>query len=225
MTSLPYLICSILSFVPAIVCHEAAHGFAAHKLGDPTAKRAGRLSLNPLKHIDPFGTIIMPLLLVAMNMPVFGYAKPVPYNPSYFKDARKGDLLVGLAGPAANFALAVCAALIFTAISLAFPVAQLAHNEVFYYFYALFLPLFALINLYLMFFNLLPIPPLDGSSIFAFFLPKKYLPQYYKVQRYAMPAFLIVALLVPYMLHFNPFGIYLDFTAGNVFNLLFALAG
>ena len=76
MISIPYLICSILSFVPAIVCHEACHGFAAYKLGDPTAKRAGRLSFNPLKHIDPFGTVIMPLLLMAMNMPVFGYAKP-----------------------------------------------------------------------------------------------------------------------------------------------------
>ena len=85
MISIPYLICSILSFVPAIVCHEACHGFAAYKLGDPTAKRAGRLSFNPLKHIDPFGTVIMPLLLMAMNMPVFGYAKPVPYNPAYFR--------------------------------------------------------------------------------------------------------------------------------------------
>ena len=98
-------------------------------------------------------------------------------------------------------------------------------NELFYYFYLMFLPMFALINLYLMFFNLLPIPPLDGSSIFAFFLPKKYLPQYYKVQRYAMPVFLVVVLLVPYVLHFNPIGIYLDVTAGNVFDLLFSFAG
>ena len=109
-TQLPYLICSILSFVPAIVLHEMAHGFAAWKLGDPTAKRAGRLSFNPLAHIDPFGTVIMPFLLMAMNMPVFGYAKPVPYNPAYFKDPRKGDLIVGLAGPAANLLLAVLAA-------------------------------------------------------------------------------------------------------------------
>ena len=210
MISIPYLICSILSFVPAIVCHEACHGFAAYKLGDPTAKRAGRLSFNPLKHIDPFGTVIMPLLLMAMNMPVFGYAKPVPYNPAYFKDPRKGDLIVGLAGPAANLVLAVL------------PVSALAQNDVFYYFLTLFLPMFSLINLYLMFFNLLPIPPLDGSSIFAFFLPQKYLPQYYKVQRYAMPVFLIVVLLVPYVLHFNPIGIYLDATAGNVFDLLFS---
>ena len=175
MISIPYLICSILSFVPAIVCHEACHGFAAYKLGDPTAKRAGRLSFNPLKHIDPFGTVIMPLLLMAMNMPVFGYAKPVPYNPAYFKDPRKGDLIVGLAGPAANLVLAVLGAVVYTLVMLVLPVSALAQNDVFYYFLTLFLPMFSLINLYLMFFNLLPIPPLDGSSIFAFFLPQKYL--------------------------------------------------
>lgn len=224
MISIPYLICSILSFIPAIVCHEALHGFAAYKLGDPTAKRAGRLSFNLLKHIDPFGTVIMPLMLMAMNMPVFGYAKPVPYNPAYFKDPRKGDLIVGLAGPAANLMLAIAGAAVFTVLSLALPVNQLAHNDLFYYFYSMFLPMFSLINLYLMFFNLLPIPPLDGSSIFAFLLPRKYLPTYYKVQQYALPVFILVIVVLPYVLKFNPIGIYMDATAGNVFNLLFSLA-
>jgi Zn-dependent protease len=221
-TSIPYLICSIVSFVPAIVLHEMAHGFAAYKLGDPTAKRAGRLSFNPLAHIDPFGTVIMPLLLMAMNMPVFGYAKPVPYNPSYFKDPRKGDLIVGLAGPGANLLQAILAAVVAWAVYLLCPVAQLVvENEVFYYFYLMFLPMYALINLYLMFFNLLPIPPLDGSSIFAFFMPVKWLPKYYKVQQYAFPIFMILVILVPYVCNVNPFGVYLNFTAGNVANLLF----
>ena len=221
-TSIPYLICSIVSFVPAIVLHEMAHGYAAYKLGDPTAKRAGRLSFNPLAHIDPFGTVIMPLLLMAMNMPVFGYAKSVPYNPSYFKDPRKGDLIVGLAGPAANLAQAILAAVVAWAVYLLCPVAQLVvENEVFYYFYLMFLPMYALINLYLMFFNLLPIPPLDGSSIFAFFMPVKWLPKYYKVQQYAFPIFMILVILVPYICNVNPFGVYLNFTAGNVANLLF----
>ena len=220
--TLPYIIISVLCFVPAIVLHEASHGFAAYKLGDPTAPRAGRLSFNPLKHVDPFGTVIMPLLLIAMNMPVFGYAKPVPYNPAYFEDPRKGDLIVGLAGPAANLAMAALAGLVAWALYLVLPVAQLVQqNELFYYFYLMFLPMFALINLYLMFFNLLPIPPLDGSSIFAFFLPPKYLPKYYKVQQYALPVFLVVVLLLPYVLHFNPIGLYLDATAGSVANLLF----
>lgn len=222
--SIPYLICSLLSFIPAIVCHEVMHGFAAYKLGDPTAKRAGRLSLNPLKHIDPFGTVIMPLLLMLMNMPVFGYAKPVPYNPSYFKNPRKGDLIVGLAGPFANLVLAIIGAIVFTILSFVLPSSLLVQNDFLYYFYALYLPMFSLINLYLMFFNLLPIPPLDGSSIFAFFLPIKYLPKYYQVQRYAFPIFMIAVILVPYVLHFNPIGVYLDWTAGNVFDLLFSFA-
>lgn len=215
-----YIICSVLCFVPAIVFHEVAHGFAAYKLGDPTAKSKGRLSLNPLRHVDPFGTVILPLCMLLMGGPVFGYAKPVPYNPSYFKDPKKGDVIVGLAGPAANLAMA------FLASMLAWLLYAPAHtlvveSQLFYYFYLLFLPMFALINLYLMFFNLLPIPPLDGSSVLALLLPRKYLPQYYKVQQYAFPVFMLVIVVVPYVLHFNPVGVYLDWTAGNVANLLF----
>ena len=223
MFNIAYIVCSILSFVPALVCHEVAHGFAAYKLGDPTAKRAGRLSLNPLKHIDPFGTVILPLCMMLMGGPVFGYAKPVPYNPVYFKDPRKGDVITGLAGPAANLLLAVLASLV--AWALYGPALELlAKSELFAYFYVYFLPMFVLVNLYLMFFNLLPIPPLDGSSIFALLLPRKYLPQYYRIQRYAFPIFMLVIVLVPYIFHFNPVSIYLDVTAGNLANLLFPFA-
>lgn len=105
-----YIVFSIICFIPALVLHEVAHGFMAYKLGDPTAKRAGRLSLNPMKHIDIFGTVILPAILMFFKMPVIGYAKPVPYNPSYFKDPRKGDLLVGLAGPCANLIMALIGA-------------------------------------------------------------------------------------------------------------------
>ncbi|MCI8469379.1 MAG: site-2 protease family protein [Eggerthellaceae bacterium] len=217
---LAYIVCSILSFIPALVLHEVAHGFAAWKLGDPTAKASGRLSLNPLKHIDPFGTVALPLMLMLMNMPVFGYAKPVPYNPRYFKDPRKGDVIVGLAGPAANLAMACVAAAV--AWLLYEPaVGGLLDNELFSYFYVWFLPQFALINLFLMFFNLLPIPPLDGSSIFALLIPARYLPQYYRVQQYAFPVFMIAIVVLPYFLHVNPFSWYLDATAGNLGNLLF----
>ncbi len=220
--SIPYLICSVLSFVPAIVLHEASHAFAAYKLGDPTAKGEGRLSFNPMRHIDPFGTVILPLLLIAMNMPVFGYAKPVPYNPRYFSDPRKGDLIVGLAGPAANLVMALLAAGVAFALYMTLPVASLvAQNELFSFFFLFFLPLFALITLSLLFFNLLLIPPLDGSSIFAFFLPAKYLPQYYRVQQYAFPIFMIVVILLPQIIGVNPFGLYLGATAGSVFDLLF----
>ncbi|MEG0070502.1 MAG: site-2 protease family protein [Raoultibacter sp.] len=215
-----YIICGVLCFVPAIVCHEVMHGFAAYKLGDPTAKSAGRLSLNPMKHVDPFGTVILPLCMMLMGGPVFGYAKPVPYNPAYFKDPKKGDVIVGLAGPFANLLLACLAAVI---AWLLFPLAQnlVMQNEFFAIFYLQFLPMFALINLYLMFFNLLPIPPLDGSSIIALLLPRKYLPQYYQIQRYAFPVFMIVLIALPYVFNVNPVGIYLDVTAGNLGNLLF----
>ena len=190
-------ICSILSFVPAIVLHEVAHGFAAYKLGDQTAKSMGRLSLNPLKHIDPFGTVILPLALMILNMPVFGFAKPVPYNPHNFKNKQLGDFIVGMAGPLANLAQALFGSAIMYALSATSIVA--VRYDFFFYFYYYFLPQFILINLYLMFFNLLPIPPLDGSSIIGFFLPEKYLPQYYRVQQYALPIFLIIIFFPPYI--------------------------
>ncbi len=220
LSDIPYIICSVLSFIPAIVFHEVSHGLAAWRLGDPTAKAQGRLSLNPLHHVDPFGTVIKPLALLESGMAVFGYAKPVPYNPRYFKDARKGDLIVGLAGPAANLVMAACAG------GLCWVLSPFAHslamqNIIFMYFYYLYLPLFGLINLFLMFFNLLPIPPLDGSSIFAFILPKRYLPKYYRVQQYALPIFMIVVILLPSVLNVNPIGTYLEFTAYGVADILF----
>lgn len=214
-----FYICQILSFIPAIVIHEVAHGFAANKLGDPTAKRAGRLSLNPLKHIDPFGTIILPLMLMLLGWPVFGYAKPVPYNPSYFKDPRKGDAITGLAGPAANLVMALCAAAIMWVLHAVLPPTVL-FSGVLYYIYAMFLPMFILINLYLMFFNLIPIPPLDGSSIIALFIPEKSLAKWYSIQRYAFPIFMICIIVLPYITGFNPFSWYLQATAGNLAHVL-----
>ena len=220
--SIPYIICSILAFVPAIVLHEMGHAFAAYKLGDPTARSQGRLSFNPLNHIDPFGTVIMPLLLMAANMPIFGYAKPVPYNPSYFEDPRKGDLIVGLAGPAANLLQAIVGTAIAWICYTALPLGQIVNsNEVLGYIFLYFLPYYVLINLFLMFFNLLPIPPLDGSSIFAFFCPVEHLDTYYRIQQYALPIFLIVVIVLPEFLHVNPIGVYLDVTAYNLFNLSF----
>lgn len=217
--TIAYYVCAILSFVPALVLHEVAHGFAAYKLGDPTAKSQGRLSLNPLKHIDPFGTVILPLLLMIMHMPIFGYAKPVPYNPNYFKDPRRDDAITGFAGPCANLVMALIAA----GVAWAFwPFAQsFISNTFFEYFYLMFLPTFCLINLYLMFFNLIPIPPLDGSSIIALFIPEKQLSKWYSIQHYAFPIFMICVIALPYIIGINPFGWYLNVTAGNLGNLIF----
>lgn len=224
---LPSLICTVLAFIPALVLHEVAHGFAAYKLGDPTAKRSGRLSLNPVKHVDPFGTVILPLCLMAMNMPVFGYAKPVPYNPAYFEDPRKGDMIVGFAGPAANLLQAVAGAALAAALWFALPIVQLATASTFvYYAFSLFLPTYVMTNLCLLFFNIIPLPPLDGSSILMFFLPKKHLRTYYKVQQYALPILLCVLVLLPAILpQLNIVGWYMDVTAGNLFNLLYAWMG
>lgn len=222
--SIPYVVCSILAFIPAIVLHEMGHALAAYKLGDATAKGQGRLSFNPLRHIDPFGTVLMPVMLMALGMPVFGYAKPVPYNPRNFKDPRKGDLIVGLAGPAANLVQAlVGTALAFAVYALA-PASLLYAGSALYYVF-LFLAYFVQINLFLMFFNLLPIPPLDGSSIFAFFCPVRYLPTYYKIQQYALPIFLVAVILVPQVLHVDPIGAYLSVTAYNLYDLLFSFLG
>jgi Zn-dependent protease len=206
-----YGIISILCFAPAIVIHEVAHGFVAYRLGDPTAKSAGRLSLNPLKHVDPFGTVILPLILAFTGAPVFGYAKPVPYNPRYFKNLKVGEVLTAFAGPAANLAMALLAALVVNVAVLFFN----SSGDVSYWVITALIQ-FILINLYLMFFNLLPIPPLDGSSIIVPFLPSKALPTWYQIQRYALPILLILVMVVPMFLNFSPLGIYLDATAGNL---------
>ena len=210
---------SILCFVPAIILHEFAHGYAAYRLGDPTAKNAGRLTLNPLKHIDPFGTLLLPLLLAVTGLPVFGYAKPVPYNPRNFKNIRKGELIVGLAGPLANLVLGLVGALVgllfWNLAGVNADVAYWGLNIAFY---------FTMINLFLLFFNIIPIPPLDGASIVAVFLSDKALARYYSIQRYAMPIFMIVLIVLPYVVGFNPISVYLNNTAGALTQLLFGFA-
>lgn len=185
-----YYACAIISFTVALTGHEVAHGYAAYKLGDPTAKRAGRLSLNPLKHIDPFGTVILPLMLMVLHMPIFGYAKPVPYNPSYFKDPRKGDAITGFAGPAANLVMAVLAALL---AHVVFGLAPHILQSQAGYFLMLLLATFTLVNLYLMFFNLIPIPPLDGSKVLFALLPEG---AYYTLMRYERYGMALLLLLV-----------------------------
>jgi len=216
IASLTNILIPLICFIPAIVLHELGHGFVANRLGDPTAKRMGRLTLNPIKHVDPFGTVILPIVLAIFGGPVFGYAKPVPYNPSYFKNLKVGEVLTGLAGPAMNLVLALLTSLVgfilFQTTNMPYDVA----NWVFTILY-----LFAYINLILMFFNLIPLPPLDGSSIIVPFLPRTALPTWYKIQRYAMPILFVVIFILPYFLHVNPLGAYLQVTAGNLLGVLF----
>lgn len=160
----------------SVVCHEIAHGLAAWKLGDPTAWRMGRLSFNPLVHIDIFGTILLPLfLLLTGSRFLFAWAKPVPVNPAYFRNRKQGMMLVALAGPATNLALAVAMSLVLKFGGAMMPA-----------FLAKALATTALMNVILMVFNLIPIPPLDGSRIVANFLGGKLYWNYMRLERYGM---------------------------------------
>ena len=173
----------ITVFLIVIVTHELAHGYAAYLLGDTTAKDAGRLTLNPLAHADPIGTILLPALLILARSPIiFGWAKPVPVNPYNFKDPRKGMLITSFAGPAANFALAAVFALFFKA-GLVAPQSLLWT----------FLLFGIIISLVLGVFNLIPIPPLDGSNILAALLPPRLAQSYMQIAPYGF--FILVGLL------------------------------
>ncbi len=158
------LIISILVLIFSVVVHEVSHGYVAYLLGDPTAKYAGRLTLNPLKHLDPWGSFLVPLLLFISNVGViFGWAKPVPYNPYNLRDQKKGPALVGLAGPLSNLALALLAA-VFVRSFLVFGILMEGLA-------AQFFLTVILINILLLVFNMLPIPPLDGSKLLFAILP------------------------------------------------------
>ena len=155
---------TIAALILSIILHEVAHGYAAYALGDPTAKLSGRLTLNPLPHIDPVGSILIPALGVLSGTGVlFGWAKPVPYNPYNLKNQRWGEALVGIAGVATNLALAVLFAL----------VARAAFAESWLTF-ASFAAIVSYLNLFLGFFNLIPFPPLDGFTVLRGILPYKY---------------------------------------------------
>lgn len=156
----------------AISVHELSHGFAAFKMGDPTAKYDGRLSLNPLRHIDPIGALCMFLF-------GFGWAKPVMINPNYFKNLKRGTVVTALAGPLSNFVMAFLGMLLMVHVLPLFP------NMYFY----TFLLCFISINVGLGVFNLIPIPPLDGSKIFLSLLPRKI---YYEIMRYEQYGFLVL---------------------------------
>ena len=154
------IVAMLLALVFSVVLHELSHGLMANYLGDPTAKLAGRLTLNPAKHIDPFGSVILPGFLLLMKAPfLFGWAKPVPYNPHNLqKGGRFADALVAFAGPLSNFLLAFLSGVLLALLKD-------------FGFVALFLAQMVVVNIVLGVFNMLPIPPLDGSKIFPAFLP------------------------------------------------------
>ncbi len=157
------MVFSILVLVFSIIIHEVAHGYAAYTLGDPTAKLEGRLTLNPLRHIDPFGSVILPGLLVITHSPfLFGYARPVPYNPYNLKNQRWGEAFVAVAGVATNILLAVLFAFIARA---AYGQGAVGYGDL--------ASVVVLVNLFLGMFNLIPIPPLDGYTFLRAIVPVK----------------------------------------------------
>ena len=169
----------------SIILHECAHGMAAERCGDPTARQAGRITLNPIPHLDPIGSIFLPGIMILMNLVtgsgfIFGWAKPVPINPYNLNDPKRDMMWIGLAGPATNFAVALFLALVFRLLAVS---SSLVATILFYG---------VVINLILGFINLVPIPPLDGSRILSGLLPEKYA---YKLSRIEPFGFMILIIL------------------------------
>jgi Zn-dependent protease len=194
MTDTLYSIATwLVPLVIAIVFHEVAHGLVARRLGDPTAQQMGRLTLNPFKHIDPFGTIILPVALAITHAPIFGWAKPVPVRHDRMRHPRRDMVLVALAGPGMNFLLAIVATAILALglslgggdpMTLGGFIASNALN-------------FLLINIFLAVFNLIPLPPFDGGHVVEGLLPPPMAASFRRLGRYSLLILVVLLLLLP----------------------------
>lgn len=208
------LILMILPLIVAVILHEVAHGYVAFKMGDPTARLAGRLTLNPIKHLDLFGSFLLPVILKLSGSPIiFGYAKPVPVNFANLREFRKGTICVASAGVLTNMILAVISAALFqmlaaTETSWAQPQIGLLAGILIQ-----LLAYSVIINCVLALFNLIPIPPLDGSRIVAMLLPAALRRQYSRLERFGM--IIIFVLLVT-----GPLGRLMSFFLKPVLNFL-----
>jgi Zn-dependent protease len=170
--------------IPAIILHEVSHGVVALAFGDDTAKRAGRITLNPIAHVDPVGSVALPLLLAVAGAPVFGWAKPVPVNPQKLRNPRQQSLLVSLAGPATNIVLALAVAVVLRrATEMTLPIELLVW--------------FGYLNVVLATFNLIPIPPLDGSAVIERFLPANWWPGWLRLRQYSFAILFLLVFLLP----------------------------
>jgi len=185
----------IPALVIAIVFHEVSHGWTALALGDPTAKEQRRLSFNPIRHVDPFGTLILPGMLALTGAPVFGWAKPVPVNQRRLRNPRFGMMAVAAAGPAGNLLLAAVGAVVLGVI-----VGNLTEQPTGW------LPMvlngisyFILVNIFLALFNLLPLPPFDGSHIVEGLLPPRAAKAYGKIRPFGFPLLFLLLLVIPWL--------------------------
>jgi len=219
-----HLALAVIPVVLAITLHEAAHGYAALALGDTTARDAGRLTLNPIRHIDRVGTILLPgvLLIGQLVLPphriffMFGWAKPVPVSAWKFRDPRRGMALVAVAGPLMNFFLAWIAALVMPVNAAPGP-AEAAFTQ--------FLMYFMLSNIVLGLFNLLPIPPLDGGRVAVGLLPLPLAQVWARLERAGIAMVLLVVFILPRLIGFDPVGEALDTVLPWTFRTIFWLAG
>jgi Zn-dependent protease len=209
---------NLVLIVPAIILHEVSHGYVAYLLGDPTAKDAGRLTINPLAHVDIYGTIILPvlMLLVSGGRVALGYAKPVPIDPRRMTRVgyKNGMLLTGAAGPVTNILIATVSAIGFRIVD-----ALGAPGIVLYVF-----AFSTLINLILAFFNLIPIPPLDGSRVVQRFLTGRAAEVYRSMERYGILIVLGVAFILPNLIGVDLLRVYLDYTVYPILRLLTGVA-
>jgi Zn-dependent protease len=184
----------LVPLVIAIVFHEVAHGLVARRLGDPTAEERGRLSLNPIRHIDPFGTVVLPLLLAISHAPVFGWAKPVPVNYRRLNRPRRDMILVSLAGPGMNLILALLGAAI---VAATIALSGGAHEGTLAALVAANALNFVLINVFLAVFNLLPVPPFDGGHVVEGLLPRRLARGFRKLGRYSLVVLIVLLLVLP----------------------------
>lgn len=212
-----------IPLILAITLHEAAHGYAALQKGDDTARRAGRLSLNPLRHIDPFGTILIPMMLLIFRAPfIFGYAKPVPVNFNALRNPRRDMVYVAAAGPMTNFALAWISALLFHVLFL-FPNAMaLLFKDM--------LEFSLIVNVTLGVFNLLPLPPLDGGRVAVGLLPDILARPLAQLESWGIfilfGGFIILPLVLSRIgINFNPFELLLEDVILNIVRFIAFIAG
>ena len=182
----------LIPLVIAIVLHEISHGWAAYAFGDPTARDKGRLSLNPIRHVDPVGTIALPLMLAIAGAPMFGWARPVPVVAARMRRPRLHMVLVALAGPGMNLLLALLAAVVLALLRRALP-----DGGTVSLFVMLNLLNFIAINIFLAIFNMLPIPPFDGGHVLEGLLPRRLAIHYRKLGRFGFPLLVVLLFLLP----------------------------
>lgn len=201
------LLLSIPIVLFSLSLHEFAHGYVAYKMGDPTARNLGRLTLNPIKHLDPLGTLSMILFR-------FGWAKPVPINTRYFKSGKKGMALTALAGPISNLLLAFVGVIIYTVLNIPKLLPNTPYSEVIVDLFALLI----ILNTYLAVFNLLPIPPFDGSRLAFVFLPDRLYFGIMKYERYIMLGLIV-------LLYIGILRLPLMWISDNIINGMFFVVG